>query len=101
MCVARCILLKLEDFFFHLLDVQDVCLCHQTSSRDKIFMYITAQISASVVAFRARRAGTVVLNDFFIRSAHSSLPPAPSAQFPSSLICSRVGFIQCEASTSY
>lgn len=65
-------------------------------------MYITVQISASVVAFRARRAGTVVLNDFFfIRSAHSSLPPAPSAQFPSSLICSRVGFIQCETSTSY
>lgn len=69
--VVDCILLNLEDLFFSLvclLEVQEVCLCLQTASSDKTFMYITARISV-IIVFRARGVGTVVLNDFYWMSS--------------------------------
>lgn len=45
-------------------------------------MYITAQISASVVAFRARRAGTVVLNDFLLDLLIQVYHLLPRLSFP-------------------
>lgn len=81
MYVVCCILLNLEDFFLlvHLLEVQEVCLCLQTASRAKTFMYITARISATIVSFTQVEQEQLVLNDFYwicsFMSATCSLSP--------------------------
>lgn len=73
---------KIGRLFFFIFWMSKTFVCHQTASRDKIFMYITAQISASVVAFRARRAGTVVLNDFLLDLLIQVYHLLPQLSFP-------------------
>lgn len=61
MYVVDCIFRRFVFSLVRLLEVQEVCLCLPTASRDKTSMYITAWISVIIVFL----VGTVVLNDFY------------------------------------